>query len=235
MTDRQRHLKGNKLVLKGAVRGILFLAILVPALLLLAGRVDYWQGWLYAAVNLLLMTVNLILSLKNPHLIEERLKPGPGMKWWDRVYFALSTPQYFIAIGIAALDAGRFGWSPGMKAGWYVLFYLIHLAGQGLFLWAKSTNSFFSSVVRIQADRAHEVCDTGPYRLVRHPGYGGGILFEVTTPLMLGSLWGCIPQVLAALLLVIRTCLEDKILQEELPGYRKYAEKVRYRLLPGIW
>jgi protein-S-isoprenylcysteine O-methyltransferase Ste14 len=225
----------SRTILKGVVRGIIFIIILAPSLLLPAGRVDYWQGWLYMGVNLLLMAVNLILSLKNPHLVEERLKPGPGVKWWDRLYFALSTPLYFIAIIVAALDTGRFGWSPVMKAGWYVIFYLVHLAGQGLFLWAKSKNSFFSSVVRIQTDRAHEVCDAGPYSLVRHPGYSGGILFEVTTPLMLGSLWGCIPQVVAAVLLVVRTCLEDQTLQEELPGYREYAGKVRYRLLPWIW
>ena len=225
----------GRVALKAAIRGILFIIIIVPVLLLLAGRVTYWQGWVYGGVSLLLMTVNFFLSLKNPKLLEERLKPGRGIKWWDKVYFALSTPLYFIAIVVASLDAGRFQWSPQMHTVFYVLFYLIHIAGQALFFWAKWTNMFFSTVVRIQKDRSHEVCDRGPYSFVRHPGYVGGILFEITTPLMLGSLWGCIPQVVAAFLLVIRTYLEDKTLQKELPGYSQYTKKVRYRLIPLVW
>jgi protein-S-isoprenylcysteine O-methyltransferase Ste14 len=97
------------------------------------------------------------------------------------------------------------------------------------------SNAHFATVVRVQADRGHAVCHTGPYRFVRHPGYIGGIIQSLALPLVLGSLWAFIPGVLAALLLVARTALEDQTLQEELPGYTEYVQQVHYRLLPGVW
>jgi protein-S-isoprenylcysteine O-methyltransferase Ste14 len=98
-----------------------------------------------------------------------------------------------------------------------------------------AANAYFSMVVRIQEDRGHAVVTDGPYRFVRHPGYLGSILFALATPLVLGSLWAFVPCGLGAVLFIVRTALEDKTLQKELPGYREYAERVRYRLLPGIW
>jgi protein-S-isoprenylcysteine O-methyltransferase Ste14 len=107
--------------------------------------------------------------------------------------------------------------------------------GYALGTWAMGANAFFSKIVRIQKDRGHAVATGGPYRYLRHPGYLGTIVFELATPIMLGSLWALIPGGLGALLLIIRTVLEDRTLHEELDGYEKYAQKVRYRLLPGIW
>jgi protein-S-isoprenylcysteine O-methyltransferase Ste14 len=107
--------------------------------------------------------------------------------------------------------------------------------GLALFSWAMFSNTFFSSAVRIQQERGHAVCNTGPYRFVRHPGYVGAILQSLVMPLMLNSLWAFIPAGLAVLLMVVRTALEDKTLQEELQGYTEYAHRVRYRLLPGVW
>ena len=104
-----------------------------------------------------------------------------------------------------------------------------------LIVWAMAANAFFSKVVRIQDDRGHTVATGGPYRIVRHPGYVGGILFELATPIMLGSWWALIPGGFTALFFVVRTALEDKTLHEELPGYAEYAQQTRYRLLPGIW
>jgi protein-S-isoprenylcysteine O-methyltransferase Ste14 len=96
-------------------------------------------------------------------------------------------------------------------------------------------NRFFSSVVRIQVDRGHVVCDSGPYRIVRHPGYGGNILALLGIVLALSSMWTLIPAAVALIISVIRTVLEDQTLQDELPGYRDYARRVRYRLIPGIY
>jgi protein-S-isoprenylcysteine O-methyltransferase Ste14 len=96
-------------------------------------------------------------------------------------------------------------------------------------------NQFFSSVVRIQTDRGHMVCDSGPYRIVRHPGYAGNILQQLGIVLALSSLWTIIPAAMALVIAVIRTTLEDQTLQDELPGYQEYARRVRYRLLPGIY
>jgi protein-S-isoprenylcysteine O-methyltransferase Ste14 len=114
----------------------------------------------------------------------------------------------------------------------YLLSCANYAVGQGIHLWAKGTNRWFATVVRIQKDRGQEVCDSGPYRFVRHPGYVGGILFMITTPLILGSLLAVIPQGIAVGLLIVRTNLEDRTLQKELPGYAEYAARVKYRLLP---
>ena len=101
--------------------------------------------------------------------------------------------------------------------------------------WAMISNPFFSGTVRIQEERGHIVATSGPYRYIRHPGYSGWILANLATPVALGSLWGLVPGVLAAILFVIRTSKEDQTLQEELDGYQAYSEQVHYRLVPGIW
>ena len=113
-------------------------------------------------------------------------------------------------------------------------FILISL-GYAISAWAYAENRFFSSVVRIQADRGHAVCDSGPYRIVRHPGYGGNILALLGIVLALSSMWTLIPVAVALIISVIRTVLEDQTLQDQLPGYRDYARRVRYRLIPGIY
>ena len=102
-------------------------------------------------------------------------------------------------------------------------------------MWALIENRFFSSVVRIQVERGHAVCDSGPYRIVRHPGYTGNILALLGIVLALSSMWTLIPAAVALIIAVIRTVLEDQTLQDELPGYRDYAQRVRYRLIPGVY
>jgi protein-S-isoprenylcysteine O-methyltransferase Ste14 len=101
--------------------------------------------------------------------------------------------------------------------------------------WAVAENRFFSSMVRIQLDRGHQVCDSGPYRFVRHPGYAGNALPLPGMVMAFSSLWAIIPVAVALVIIVIRTALEDRTLQAELPGYHEYAGRVHYRLLPGIW
>ena len=213
-----------------------FLAPVVSFALLfgLAGRLDYWQGWVYVILSAVIVVVMGTLLTPHKDLIEERLNPKEGVKSWDKVYFAVTTPLFFIALALAGLDA-RFGWTTNMPAFVYWIAVLLYLAGHGVMQWARYTNRFFSSMVRIQADRGQTVCKDGPYRYVRHPGYVGGFLFTALTGLVLGSWWASIPQVIAALFLVWRTGLEDKTLQAELPGYADYAKEVRYRLLPGVW
>ncbi len=200
----------------------------------LAGRLDYWQGWVYLALSLAIGLLQSTLLTPDKALIEERLNPKEGVKSWDRLYFALSTPLFFVGMALAGLDA-RFGWTRDMPALVYWIAVVIFLAGHGIMQWARYTNRFFSSMVRIQTDRGQTVCTAGPYRFVRHPGYVGGFLFEVVSGIVLGSWWACVPQVLAALLLVWRTSLEDRTLQAELPGYAEYAQLTKYRLVPGVW
>jgi len=212
--------------------GIAVLAVFVFAA---AGRLDYWQGWLFLTATGAVFAVSTRLVSSDNGLIAERLRPGRGMKWWDKGYYLLSTPLYFAAVILAALDAGRFHWSAAFPGFAYALALAAFFAGHGLMLWAKCVNPFFSSVARIQYDRGQTVCREGPYRFCRHPGYLGGLLFGLATPLVLGSSWALVPQGLAGLLLILRTCLEDRMLKRDLLWYEEYALAVRFRLIPGVW
>jgi protein-S-isoprenylcysteine O-methyltransferase Ste14 len=216
-------------------RALLAPTFIIALLFISAGRLDYWQGWVYVALTCLALLVTWWAMRDNPELIAERLQPGQGMKAWDKWFFALSTPLYIATLLIAGLDVGRFHWSAMLPVWAYLLAVVAYVLGQMLFLWAKRVNGFFSSVVRVQADRGQQVCQDGPYRFVRHPGYVGGLLYGIATPLILGSYWALVPALVAALLLVGRTALEDRTLQRELAGYGAYSEAVRYRLLPGVW
>ena len=135
---------------------------------------------------------------------------------------------------VAALDDGRYHWFP---VPWWgcVLGYILLITGMVGLTWAESVNKFFEPSVRIQTDRGHRVIDTGPYAIVRHPGYVSAFLVFIGMPLSLGSLWALIPAVLVCLLLVVRTIWEDQTLREELAGYEEYTQRVRYRLIPGVW
>lgn len=212
--------------------GVIVLAGLIfPA----AGRLDYWQGWLFFGICLASATLSGWLLKDREGLIEERSHPGRGMKWWDKAYVLLSTPLCLAAVAVAAADVGRFGGSFHPLPATYALVLAVFMIGHALYLWAKRANPFFSSVARIQADRGQTVCREGPYRFCRHPGYLGGLLFGLTTPLVLGSLWALVPQGLAAALLLARTVLEDRMLTRDLLWYDEYVKAVRSRLVPGIW
>jgi protein-S-isoprenylcysteine O-methyltransferase Ste14 len=216
------------------LRAVLAPVLMIGLLFLVAGRWDYWQAWVYWIINMIIMLLMGTVLTRDAKLVEERLNPKEGMKGWDKFYFAVTTPLYVIALLLGGLDA-RFGWTKNMPLFIYWASVVIYLIGQGIFLWARYTNIYFSSVVRIQTDRGQTVCKEGPYHYIRHPGYVGGFLFTVTVGLLLGSWWASIPQVIAGLMLVWRTAREDKTLQAELPGYAKYATETHFRLIPGIW
>lgn len=200
-----------------------------------AGRITYWQGWVFCGIILLITIFQLALFSGEIDLIKERFKPGPGVKWWDKIFYALYKPAFLAIIILACLDGGRYGWSPRLPLIFYLISYPLFLFSIFIVIWAMRTNRFFSSMVRIQRDRGHFVVTDGPYRFVRHPGYTGGILMAVTTSLVLGSLWGLIPSGFVVILLIVRTILEDKTLKKELSGYAEYAKKVRYKVFIGIW
>jgi protein-S-isoprenylcysteine O-methyltransferase Ste14 len=220
----------SQLALRAGLAPVLTFALLFG----FAGRWNYWQGWIYTALTAAVLILMATVLTPNRDLIEERLNPKQGVKGWDKIYYALSTPLYLIGLALGGLDA-RFGWTIGIPLAVYCAGVFIYLLGQAVLLWARYTNNFFSSMVRIQVDRGHTVCRTGPYRFVRHPGYVGGILFTATMGLVLGSWWACIPQALACLLIIWRTALEDRTLRAELPGYAEYATETKYRLLRAVW
>jgi protein-S-isoprenylcysteine O-methyltransferase Ste14 len=217
------------------VRNVVGILVVAGLVFLSSGRFDYWQGWVFFGLSLIFAFLSGLLLKDQQGLLAERSHPGRGMKWWDKGYVMLSTPLYFGAVVVAAIDAGRAHWSRRPAVPVYLVFAALFILGQVIYLWAKRANPYFSSVVRIQADRGQVVCRDGPYRFCRHPGYLGGLLFGLATPLVLGSYWAFIPQGLAALLLIARTFLEDGMLTKDLLWYAEYKQAVRSLLVPGIW
>ena len=172
-----------------------------------------------------------------PHrkeVIEERSKGAAGGKTWD-IWLTriMSIPSLGLLI-VAGLDQ-RFGWSPDFNLAFQMIGGVLFMLGYAVVVWAMYTNQFFSSVVRIQAERGHVAVTGGPYRFVRHPGYVGMMVSALGGVWLLRSTWTMIPYALYVAVVITRTALEDKTLRAELPGYVEYASRTRYRLLPGIW
>lgn len=220
-----------KILIKGLVTNLIFTAILF----ICAGRMDYIQGWVFLSVNIVATIMNFLSIRKNNDLANERSKLGEGAKSWDKLILGFSAVIYLIMIIIAGLDSGRFLWTTNFSWIISVSGVTIMIIGQVLFLTARSQNHFFSSVARIQKERGHYVCDTGLYKTVRHPGYSGMILSLIGIPLITNSVWSIIPTLIAIILLLIRTLLEDRMLKTELGGYIEYSRKTRYKLIPFVW
>ncbi len=201
-----------------------------------AGGPAWTWAWVYLGINLAIVAIGGPIMLRtSPETVAERGRGLQGTQEWDKVigaFYLLSF--YFLLSLVAGLDA-RFDWTRPLGAAWHTGGAVVLAAGMGLAVWAMVANAYFSTAVRIQGDRGQTVCRSGPYRFVRHPGYVGFILQPLGSALLLGSLWALIPGLLAAALMVIRTLLEDRLLESELPGYEEYAQQVRYRLIPGLW
>src|SRR5215831_7220789 len=200
-----------------------------------AGTWAWAKGWLFIGVFLgTLAVVALYLWRVNPEVVVARSGFHEGTKRWDKILLRFFLAAVYAIIPVAALDDGRFHWLP---VPWWVcgVGYVLFLVGMGIVTWAEAVNKFFEVTVRIQTDRGQKVIDTGPYAVVRHPGYVAAVLLSVGSALCLGSVWALIPAGLASFLLILRTRWEDQTLQAELPGYQEYTGRVRYRLLPGVW
>jgi protein-S-isoprenylcysteine O-methyltransferase Ste14 len=212
------------------------LLIFVLCLFLPAGTWTWTKGWLFILVIVVAsIPATLYLRRVNPEVVAARVNRHDGTKRWDFLLGAIFLLPTMLAIMIvAALDDGRYHWFP---VPWWVcgIGYVLLIAGMVGLTWAESVNKFFEPTVRIQTDRGHTVIDSGPYAIVRHPGYVSGFLVFIGMPLSLGSLWALIPAALVCLLLVVRTIWEDRTLRDELTGYDEYAQRVRYRLIPGVW
>lgn len=229
--SNQREKLGISLYLKSISIFLIFILVTFLA----AGTLTYWQGWVFNGLNILFILLTYLLLIDRKDVIKERLKPGEGIKSWDRLYYMVSTPLFFVMFIVSILDAARFSWRPTVPFLMMILGIFLYGLGQTILLWAKRTNRFFSSVVRIQHDRNQTVCTDGPYRFIRHPGYLGGLIFTIGTPLLLGSYWGLLPAVLSVIVLIWRTRLEDVTLRKELPGYTLYTTQVKKRLIPYLW
>ena len=211
------------------------IAVMGLALFWSAGRIDWWPAWAAIAVWLAFYTAMDILLLRfNPELMAERLTPPKGAKTWDRIILSILRLLQLLRYILAGLDQ-RYGWTSGFPLSAQYAALIVCVLSYALLDWAMVSNAFFSQIFRIQADHGHTVVTNGPYCYVRHPAYVGMIIFELAMPILLASWWAIIVSGLCAILLILRTALEDHTLQAELTGYVNYARQVRYRLLPGIW
>jgi len=214
-----------------------FAVILVMDLLLFvpAGRLDWPAAWILSLLyGAFLLAYAVWGTLKAPDLLKERSQVAENVKTWDKVIMAFYTVLLLTTFVLAGLDWGRVRWSQ-MAVAWQVLGLVGMVLSVVLIFWTILTNAYLGRMVRIQEDRGHQVVTGGPYRYVRHPMYVGIILLFPCMALFLGSWWASVPASLIAMLMVVRTALEDRTLQAELPGYAEYAQRVHYRLVPGVW
>jgi protein-S-isoprenylcysteine O-methyltransferase Ste14 len=225
----------KRLFLRYAIRETMGIVTMGVALFWSAGRMDWWAAWAVLAVmSLWIIATAIVIVRFNPDLLAERLGPRKGAKPWDIAIMSMLGLAQLTRYIIAGLDQ-RYGWTGGFPLAAQIIALILCFLGYMLVVWATASNAFFSQVVRIQSERGHTVVMGGPYHYVRHPAYIGAIVFELAAPILLASWWACIPSLLAVILLILRTALEDRALQAELAGYADYAQKVRQRLLPGIW
>ena len=225
----------NKYGVRRIIQVLSGVLIIGVTLFLSAGRLDWWPAWIYLGVYILLLVYNsLTLMRNNPDMINERGRMAKNQKIWDRVIMAIYLPLSLSVMALAGLDSGRFGWSSMPLWGNIAGFILVTLSYLLIYSTMR-TNAFLSTVVRIQDERGHQVVSSGPYRYVRHPMYAGMPALWLGTCIFLGSWWALIPGILIIILFIVRTALEDKMLQEELPGYIEYTQQTQYRLLPYVW
>jgi protein-S-isoprenylcysteine O-methyltransferase Ste14 len=224
-------------LLRRVVQVILAVAVIATILFLTSGRLDWIMAWVYISMFAIVLLILVIYQeLSNPEMLTERseLKPREGVQTWDVILSAFIRLSLLASYIIAGLDI-RFGWKPEFTLAVQITALVLGLLGVSLATWAMAANRFAIVYVRIQKERGHTVVTTGPYRFVRHPFYVGTIIFSLAVPVTLGSPWALITGGLTSLLFVVKTMAEDRMLYKNLKGYREYTERVRYRLLPGLW
>lgn len=233
MQETQKESKAKVLV------QLILVVLVIPLIpLLVAWRWDWWEAWVVALVFMLGFIISRGLAMRrHPDIIRERADSlsRENAKPWDRFLAPLMAFGGLFILLIAGLEE-RFQWTPQpyplvLKVATILLMVLVYVFSS----WALVENAYFSGIVRLQKERGHHVCDSGPYRFIRHPGYAGSLATYILLPLILDSAWAFAAVFLMFVVTVVRTGLEDHTLQAELPGYKEYAGRVKFRLFPGIW
>lgn len=210
--------------------------ILIVICYIIIGNLFFTRFWILFLILIVEFTIAiLIFYIKNPEILNQRGKKLRNSKKWD--IFILSIYYFFtfyLTIIIAALDVYRYNWS-NISTNFLIFGVIINILMLILSDWAIIVNVHYERFVRIQNDRNHQVVTNGPYKYIRHPGYAAAIVWNLTVPAIIGSVYAYIPTLIGICFLIIRTYLEDKTLQVELKNYDLYAKNVRYKLFPGIW
>ena len=224
----------DKRMIRVVVMTVVYLAVMGGLLFGAAGRLDWPMAWAYLVI--LAVSTVALLALGDREMLLVRAGKEKGAKTWDpflaNVSFLLFWP---VSTVVAGLDYGRLHFSPSIPMPVRLIALLAFAFGLAFSVWAMLANKFFVKFVKIQTDRKHNVITNGPYAYVRHPGYAGSLLAFIALPVALGSLWALLPAAAGLSLWVVRTYLEDRTLHKELDGYGRYAKRVRWRLVPGVW
>lgn len=229
---QKRGVSFNTDVIKYYLQLLLFLLLTAALLFCSSGNTDWIWAWIYILIFSLHNAVNAFILPEE--LLAERASKKGNVKKWDKILTAVGIIPGFGLMIVLGLNE-RYGWEPRFALYAQIIGLVFYILGDIIVSWAMASNMFFSSQVRIQSERGHKVATEGPYRYIRHPGYFGIILNAVSTPLIFGSVWAFIPAIFVVVLFIIRMVLEDSTLRNELEGYDEFSQKVRFKLLPGIW
>ena len=225
-----------KTMLSFILKAILSKAIFGAILFLSAGTLRWTMAWVYIAIYLAFdIATAILVTPRHPDLLVERTRIGQNTAGWDKVLVRVVAAYGPFATWIVSGLQYRFHWQPVIPIPWQWAAAGLTAIGFGIVAWSMTYNAFFAVTARLQPERGQTVASDGPYRIVRHPGYLGAMLFNTTTALMLGAAWALIPGVITSGLFILRTLLEDRMLRAELPGYEDFTRKTRYRLIPYIW
>jgi protein-S-isoprenylcysteine O-methyltransferase Ste14 len=219
----------RRLVQVFAIYVVYALFLFIPA-----GTLRWWNAWVYLGLGIFaILTAGMYVVRKHPEAVNERGRPSEKTKPFDKVFQALTLPLGLGALVVAGLDH-RFDWSAVPL--WLQIVGFVGLL-PGIFMpyWVMLVNAYAATTMRVEVERGQHVITTGPYRYVRHPLYSAVIFSYLFSPLAFDSWWMAAPLALVSVLFIWRTANEDRTLHEELPGYREYAHRTVYRLIPGIW
>lgn len=219
-------------IVKRLIQTVLTLLFQGIILFLSAWTIKWIWAWIFILTGVLILIINMVVIPSE--VIEERGRKKENVKKWDKILTTINSFPYIGIYILSGLDY-RFNWSINFNISIHITGLLFFILGAMIFTWSMISNKFFSTMVRIQTEREHQVATTGPYKVIRHPGYVGFILMSLATPISLGSLYGLIMSGFVVVILIIRTALEDRTLKNELTGYLEYSKKVKYRLVPFIW
>jgi protein-S-isoprenylcysteine O-methyltransferase Ste14 len=233
--DKSPHSR-KRAFLRGLISFSIFLLLMVGSMFLAAGRINWTPGWVFLGVYLVMAAVVVAyLRRTNPEILAARSE----FHWHDqtaahKVVFVLLIAFFMLMFPVAGLDDGRYRCSD-VPLWLAIIGYILMTIGNAGTTWVLRVNKFAEPSVSIQSDRDHKLVDTGPYATVRHPLYAFSFFLCAGMPLALCSYWAFVPAGLGYLTIVVRTAMEDRLLHDQLAGYREYAARVRYRLVPGVW
>jgi protein-S-isoprenylcysteine O-methyltransferase Ste14 len=215
-------------------RQLMFLLFMAVLLFAPAGTLAYWQAWLFLALFVgCTVPLGIYFVIHDPALVERRMTVGPA---------AEQEPVQKIAIGIVCVALVAMLIVPGFDRRWHssdvpawltVLADIVIAASFVIFFYVMKQNSFAAATVRVEKEQT--VISTGLYGIVRHPMYMGTLPMMIAMPLALGSWWALVLVVPILAALVWRLLDEERVLRRDLPGYAEYCERVRWRLVPGLW